>query len=313
MSSNRRRHTRVRARGVAAHLRTESGRTACQVENVSMGGLFVRTDRLEEVGAEIFVDLVKPGWKRQLTLTARVTSRVDSLDGRLSRRMPGMGIQFLRLDEKQHDRLRTLLRELGAPDEDLEVTLPDESAEEELRALELRSLDLDAASGESTEPLDPQPQPLWQQVQMAKEEASSVRRHQAREAAKAWEAPQSLVDDIEGALRDANFAPPGPVVLAPAPVAPAPAPPQRAAPPAKPAPPPSPLRVALPSPAAAPEAARAPDLSADNARLMLQIRGLVMQLSETQQQLSRREQEIERLKGDLDTLRSALARSVRNG
>ena len=33
-----------------------------------MGGLFVRTDRLEEVGTEIFVDLVKPGWKRQLTL-----------------------------------------------------------------------------------------------------------------------------------------------------------------------------------------------------------------------------------------------------
>lgn len=96
-----------------------------------MGGIFVRTDRLEEVGEEIFIDLVKPGWKRQLTLNARITSRVDALDGRLSRRMPGMGIQFLRLDEKQHDRLRSLLRELGAPDEDLEVTLPAESAEEE--------------------------------------------------------------------------------------------------------------------------------------------------------------------------------------
>jgi len=50
--------------------------------------------------------------------------------------MPGMGIQFLPLDERQQDRLRSLLRELGAPDEDLEVTLPDESAEQELRALE---------------------------------------------------------------------------------------------------------------------------------------------------------------------------------
>ena len=248
MSSNRRRHTRVRARGVAAHLRTEHGRTACQVENVSIGGLFVRTDRLEEVGAEIFVDLVKPGWKRQLTLNARITSRVDALDGRLSQRMPGMGIQFLRLDEKQHDRLRSLLRELGAPEEDLEVTLPDESAEEELRAL-----DLEAVSAETSEPLDPR--------------------------------PQSLVDDIEGALRDANFAPPGPVVLAPE----------------------EPLRVAPPQ-----LRKSGPDLSADNARLMLQIRGLVMQLSETQQQLSQREQEIERLKSDLDTLRAALERSVRN-
>ena len=170
MSSNRRRHTRVRARGIAAHLRTAHGRTACQVENVSMGGIFVRTDRLEEVGGEIFIDLVTPGWKRQLTLTARITSKVDAIESRISRRMPGMGIQFLRLDEKQHDRLRSLLRELGAPDEDLEVTLPDESAEQELRALEL-----DALAVESGEPLDTAAQPLWQQVQLVKEEASSAR------------------------------------------------------------------------------------------------------------------------------------------
>lgn len=263
MSNNRRRHTRVRARGVAAHLRTERGRNACQVENVSMGGIFVRTDRLEEVGEEIFIDLVKPGWKRQLTLNARITSRVDALDGRLSRRMPGMGIQFLRLDEKQHDRLRSLLRELGAPDEDLEVTLPDESAEQELRALEL-----DESSAEPEEPFDPQPQPLWQQVQMVEAE----RRERA------------LVDDIEGALRDADLPPPGPVVME------------------FEGPRQEPRKVASPG----------PDLSADNARLMLQIRGLVMQLSETQQQLSQREQEVERLKSDLATLRSALERSVRN-
>src|SRR5438270_7040969 len=109
MASNRRRHPRVRARGVAAHLRTEQGRNACQVENISLGGIFVRTDRLEEVGSQLFVDLVRPGWKRQLTLAARVTSRVDAIEGRLSKRMPGMGMQFLRLDEKQHDRLRQML------------------------------------------------------------------------------------------------------------------------------------------------------------------------------------------------------------
>ena len=71
MAKNRRQHPRVRARGVAAHLRTQRGRSQCQVENVSMGGIFVRTDRLEEVGAEIFVDIVKPGWKRQLTIPSR--------------------------------------------------------------------------------------------------------------------------------------------------------------------------------------------------------------------------------------------------
>jgi Tfp pilus assembly protein PilZ len=165
---------------VAAHLRTEQGRNACVVENVSAGGIFVRTDRLEQVGTEIFVDLVKPGWKRGLTLTAKVTSRVDAMEGRLSQRPPGMGLQFLRLDDKQFARLRSLLRELGAPDPGEGVTLPDETAEEELRTLDL------AARGESTDPIAPRPQQLWQQVQMVEEA-------------------------IEGALKEANLPPPEPL------------------------------------------------------------------------------------------------------
>ena len=249
MASNRRRFPRVRARGVAAHLRTVHGRNACQVENVSLGGLFVRTDRLEEVGEEIFVDLVRPGWKRQLTLAARITSRFDALDGRLSQRMPGMGLQFLRLDDKQHDRLRQLLRELGAPEEEPEITLPDEEAEEELRAL-----DLDVPA--SAEPLDPQPQPAWQQVQMA---AASVE------------------EAISSALHDANLPPPAPVVL------------ER------------------------PQADKKEDLATINARLTMQIRGLVMQLSDAQTQLSERDLVIKRLKDELETARSALERAVRKG
>ena len=272
MPNNRRRHPRVRARGVAAHLRTEHGRSACQVENVSLGGIFVRTDRLEEVGTEIFIDLVKPGWKRQLTLNARITSRVDAIDGRLSKRMPGMGIQFLRLDDKQHERLASLLRELGASDDDLQVTLPDESAEHELRALDLDT------SPATPEPLDPQPQPLWQQVEMVQAERRG---------------PSLVEDAIEGALREVAIPPPGPVVLRE----------ERKPPPEKPK---------EPAPAAKPAAAPSPELAEANARLMLQIRGLVMQLSDAQQQLSQRDLEIERLKDELDTLRAALERSVRN-
>src|SRR5258706_14134853 len=223
-----------------------------------MGGLFARTDRLEEVGVEIFVDLVKPGWKRQLTLNARITSRLDAVDGRLSKRMPGMGIQFVKLDDKQHDRLISLLRELGAPEEDLQVTLNEEATE-----LELRALDLDLGSGSEgldlETPLDPQPQPLWQQVEMVESES----------------ALHSLVDDIEGAIREANLPAPGPVFLDPD---------QPARPPA------------------------VPDVQA---RLMFQLQGLVMQLADAQAQLSQRDAEIQRLKEELATVRSALERSVR--
>jgi Tfp pilus assembly protein PilZ len=221
MSRNRRKHPRVRAKGVAAHLRTEKGRTPCQVENVSAGGVFVRTDRLEQVGTEIFVDLVKPGWKRALTLTARVTSRVDAIDGRISKRPPGMGLQFLRLDDKQFERLRSLVLELGAPDPGEGITLP-----------------------------------------------------------------QLVEDAIEGALREANL------------------------------PPPAPLDFSLPDYEPERSASQGHDPEPASPRpqfdkLMLQIRGLVLQLSDAQQQLSQREAEIHKLREELETTRAALSRAVR--
>jgi uncharacterized protein (TIGR02266 family) len=243
MSPNHRRHPRVRARGLAAHLRTEHGRAAAMVENISLGGLFVRTDKLQEVGTEFFVDVVSPGWKRALTLQARITSRVDALDSRVSKRPPGMGIQFLRVDEKQRERLRKLLAELGAPEGEDEVTLEVESVELGLDALEL-------GTDEGAVPLEAQPQPIWQQVQMVEEA-------------------------IEGSLREADLPPPGPVVLDD--------------------PPPAELK------------------EMDSARLMVQLRGLVVQLADVQQQLIERDGAIQRLREELEAARAALARVVRKG
>ncbi|MGZ6124124.1 MAG: PilZ domain-containing protein [Myxococcales bacterium] len=135
MEPNRRRYPRVRAQGLAAHLRSERGRTQCVVENISLGGLFLRTDRLEDVGTKVSLLLVKPGWKKQLTLTARVTSRIDALAGQ-ARRVPGLGLQFTEVDGECHERLRALLRQLGAPEAQPEITLPDDAVEVELRPLE---------------------------------------------------------------------------------------------------------------------------------------------------------------------------------
>src|SRR5689334_17417765 len=107
MEPNRRRYPRVRAQGLAAHLSTDHGRTQCVVENISLGGMFVRTDRLEQVGTGVAVLLVKPGWKKQLALKARVTSRVDGI-GAHATRIPGLGLQFTGLDGDSHERLRSL-------------------------------------------------------------------------------------------------------------------------------------------------------------------------------------------------------------
>jgi len=236
---------------VAAHVRGQHGRTPAVVENISAGGVFVRTDKLEPVGAEVSVDLVKPGWKKALTLDAKVTSCVDPIDGRLTQRPPGMGLQFLRIEDKQFARLRILLRELGAPDPGEGITLPDEAAEEELRRLR----------AESTDPVVPQQRAVEQQLQMVE-------------------------DAIEGALREANLEPPGPLEME-----------ERARPP-------PPLPEPLPH-------AELSSSSPEVQRLMVQIKGLVLQLADAQQQVSERDAQIEKLREKLDIIRSALARAVR--
>ena len=238
-----RKHPRVSAQGLAAHLRSGRGRTVCVVENISLGGLFVRTDQLEEVGTDVSLDLVKPGWKKQLTLTARITSRVDALQQGSSRRSPGLGMQFTQVDEVRHERLASLLRELGSPDEQAEITIPDDAVEAELRALD---------AGGPPVPVHA----VWQQVQMV-------------EAA------------IESGLEDSTLPAPGPLPLEPT----------------------LPRRV---TPAAN-------DLAAENARLHLQLRGLVMQLSDAQQLVVHRGAEIERLREELETARTALARALKPG
>jgi len=242
MARNRRRFTRVRAQGMAAHLSTQQGRTACQVENISRGGVFVRTDALLEVGAELAVDLVKPGWKKQIALRARVSSRAEAMDaGGRKGSMPGLGLQFVQLDAAQHERLRALLRELGAPDEGAEVTLPEDALEAELRALDPKNPDGGA--------LDPQPEPAWQQVQLVEEAIASA------------------VADLPA---------PEPLTLTPA------LPPEQGV------------------------------QGAELARLQIQLRGLVMQLSDAQQQLAGRDAEIERLRDQLESARTALDRALRD-
>ena len=88
---NRRRHPRVRARGLAAHVRTSDRSLSSEVEDISAGGLFLRTDQILSPGTVVTLWLVKPGWKRSLELPGRVvTARRVGLHSRSS----GLGIAF---------------------------------------------------------------------------------------------------------------------------------------------------------------------------------------------------------------------------
>jgi Tfp pilus assembly protein PilZ len=244
MPKNRRKHTRVKAMNVGAQVLTAQGRAAAQLENISRGGAFVRTERPLDVGSDVILEINRGGLRPALPLRGRVTSRIDAAEGRHLRQTAGMGMQFLGLDPQKVDRLVEILHELGAPSDEL---MHDEERP---------------------------PPPL---------------RPGVRGGVK-FELPRRLAEEVAGMLAESS---PTPLVPPPA-VAP---PPQPSTPVVRPAA----MRQRPPSP---------PVDAADEtqaAKLLLQTKGLVMQLGEAQHQISQRDLEIERLKEELETAREESA------
>lgn len=110
-----RKHGRVRAKGVASHLR-DGGQliTGLSVENLSRGGAFVRCATPMPLGTAVVLDLVRPGLKKMLQLTGRVVSIVDPESAATRNAVAGMGIQFDAYSAAVGERLTEMLVALGA-------------------------------------------------------------------------------------------------------------------------------------------------------------------------------------------------------
>lgn len=115
---------RVRARGIAAHVRIGAAVFACDVEEVSGAGAFLRTDHRAQAGEAVEVDLVKPGGRKPLHIRGRVARVVDRGTGR----RPGIDVEFLAIAAEEQRRLAAWIEELQLPeipsveDEPLEIT-----------------------------------------------------------------------------------------------------------------------------------------------------------------------------------------------
>lgn len=293
MVENRRKHPRVRAHGLVAHLRGPAGRYSCEVENISIGGIFVRTDQILDVGTQLEVDLVRPGWKRGLSYFVRVTSRIDALAGRFAKVTPGMGMQFFgKLDEEHRERLLTLLRQLGAPE-----PVPEPAA----TSFELPPVELNDQMPLETET------PLWQQVSMVEQANEPEPPLDARSfaAPRARAVPQ--VDRV--VPQTARVAPQTPRAAPQTPLA-APQTPLAAPRVASQTSPGQPARA--PAPSAAPQPGASPPVAPTaEARLMVQIRGLLLELSNAQQAVTQRDLQIEQLKEELEAALAQLAAAKR--
>jgi uncharacterized protein (TIGR02266 family) len=107
-----RRHRRVGAKGVSAQIDADD----CNIENISVGGLFIRTTSPMPIGMPVRVDLTKPGLPSSLQLSGRVVSAVSEADAERADSPPGVGIEFDPMPVEHERQLHALLRELGLKD-----------------------------------------------------------------------------------------------------------------------------------------------------------------------------------------------------
>lgn len=148
---NRRRYARVEGCGLASHLQTRDSSTpGLAVENLSMGGLFVRSNAALPLGTAVMMQLVRPGLRRPLTLTGRVVSVVSVREATLRGAVAGMGIELNRPDGDVRARLRGLVQELAKrPDQGC-----DASVVESVRSPRLAPVELVPAPVEAPKPVE---------------------------------------------------------------------------------------------------------------------------------------------------------------
>jgi len=294
---DKRRHSRVKPRGVVAHVRSGDRSFACQVENLSAGGLFLRTDQLFPRGSRVEVDLVRPGARRALRVAGRVVGTITPEEAVAQRFIPGLGVEFSELAADEAERLEALLGALGVRPDEAKVPRVTQPMRTQtpiaspplIQRIYTPPPDLAPVPHPTRTPSRPPPPP--QKPAGARVEAEAILRHIA----------EAL--DVDDAIVEERSTPGNSSTLPRIAAAPVPTP-RRVPPIARP--PPSPSSAGYPgSPAEVP--VHAPhDASPEAARLMLQIRGLLFELGEAQARLRSREAEIQDLRSQLDDVRKQL-------
>lgn len=142
-TENRRRYVRVEGCGLASHLQTrDASIPGLAVENLSMGGMFVRSNAPLPIGTDVMMQLVRPGLRRALSVTGRVVSVVSVRDATLRGAVAGMGIALDRVDGDVRSRLRALIQDLAKrPDQPVDASIVDSIRPSRLAPITLVSAD----------------------------------------------------------------------------------------------------------------------------------------------------------------------------
>jgi hypothetical protein len=94
-TNNRRRHARVKPKQLTARIRAgEQLHIGLGIENVSMGGAFVRCNSVLPVGQKVKLEIQRPGAIQLLTFSATVMSSLSVAQAAQQKRVPGVGLKF---------------------------------------------------------------------------------------------------------------------------------------------------------------------------------------------------------------------------
>ena len=101
-------HSRVRASGIAAHVRAGAASFSCVVEELSRVGAFLRTDQRVAAGAALELDLVKPGGRKPVHIRGQVSQAVTGTGAE----HPGLEVAFTAIAADDAQRLIAWFDEL---------------------------------------------------------------------------------------------------------------------------------------------------------------------------------------------------------
>ena len=94
-ATNRRRHFRVKPKQLSTRVRSgEDLHIGLGIENISMGGIFVRCNNPMKPGRLVKLEVTRPAASQTLLIDGKVTSSVSMAAAAEGHRAPGMGISF---------------------------------------------------------------------------------------------------------------------------------------------------------------------------------------------------------------------------
>ena len=109
-ATNRRRHPRVRPKQLATRVRSgDDLHIGLGIENISMGGAFVRCNTPMKVGRAVTLEVTRAGVSQPLEIDGKVTSSVSMAAAAAAHRAAGMGISFDDLPPSVQHRLEGLI------------------------------------------------------------------------------------------------------------------------------------------------------------------------------------------------------------